>query len=541
MMADAREASPVVSPTLLAGIGVDEAACAPGSQWNLGVEGFTLDSGVPLPGTVDVDELLLLASQGYEEALGPAQENHSPSTLETETTDFYLLLVSQNYEAALGPAQEQEDPPPSNLLLAASQQFESAGCPAVPDAAIRRFGAPVTSSLVEELRKAGMPLKTRNQTAWSCRVWAAWASDRKTHPAVDECEAMHRLSEDITSMCIDSLQYWLPKFVLEARRQDKDCYPPESLYSICSGLQRSLKCCDRADVKLFSDSRFSCVQGTLDAEMKRLKGSGKYQRKKAEVISVQHEDLLWSMGLLGDNSPQVLLDTLVFYIGFYFAIRGGEHRQLRFRPSQLELVEPTSGSSYLVFTEFVSKTNQGGLLHRKKQPKKVVHHANVEFPKRCLVRLFKLYNSKCPKDRPNDVFYLRPLKMPKSDIWYQKAAVGHNPLANTVTRLFKSAGISGHYSNHSLRATAATRLFDAGVDEQIIMSRTGHSSADGVRSYKRMTDNLREKSSAVLNERGANNTPELTADTKRCKEVSKENADPATSISFPGATVNFHF
>ena len=95
--------------------------------------------------------------------------------------------------------------------------------------------------------------------------------------------------------------------------------------------------------------------------------------------------------------------------------------------------------------------------------------------------------------------------MPKGDIWYQKAAVGHNPLANTVTRLFKSAGISGHFSNHSLRATAATRLFDAGVDEQIIMSRTGHSSANGVRSYKRMTDNLREKSSAVLNEQGANN------------------------------------
>ena len=44
MMANARGASPVVSPTLLVGLGIDEAACAPGSQRNLGVEGFTLDS-----------------------------------------------------------------------------------------------------------------------------------------------------------------------------------------------------------------------------------------------------------------------------------------------------------------------------------------------------------------------------------------------------------------------------------------------------------------------------------------------------------------
>ena len=34
----------------------------------------------------------------------------------------------------------------------------------------------------------------------------------------------------------------------------------------------------------------------------------------------------------------------------------------------------------LVYTECVTKTNQGGLLHQKKQPKQVMHHANVTFP-----------------------------------------------------------------------------------------------------------------------------------------------------------------
>ena len=92
-----------------------------------------------------------------------------------------------------------------------------------------------------------------------------------------------------------------------------------------------------------------------------MKRFGTYNRKKAQVISIEQEDMLWENGILGDHSPQALLNTLVYYIGLYFAIRGGEHRQLRFKPSQIELVEPDNASPYLIFTEFVSKTNQGGL------------------------------------------------------------------------------------------------------------------------------------------------------------------------------------
>ena len=42
-------------------------------------------------------------------------------------------------------------------------------------------------------------------------------------------------------------------------------------------------------------------------------------------------------------------------------------------------------------------------------------------------------------------------------------------------------------------------MFDAGVDEQLIMNRTGHSSSNGVRSYKRITENLKVMTSSVLN------------------------------------------
>ena len=57
-----------------------------------------------------------------------------------------------------------------------------------------------------------------------------------------------------------------------------------------------------------------------------------------------------------------------------------------------------------------------------------------------------------------------------------------------VKKMCAAAGIEGHRTNHSLRTTAATRLFRAGIDEQLIMERTGHRSVDGVRNYKRTSE-----------------------------------------------------
>ena len=65
-------------------------------------------------------------------------------------------------------------------------------------------------------------------------------------------------------MTVASLQFWLPKLVIEVRRSDRKHYPPDSLYAICAGL---LKFNDRADVQIFSDAKFSCFRGTLDAEI----------------------------------------------------------------------------------------------------------------------------------------------------------------------------------------------------------------------------------------------------------------------------------
>ena len=72
-------------------------------------------------------------------------------------------------------------------------------------------------------------------------------------------------------------------------------------------------------------------------------------------------------------------------------------------------------------------------------------------------------------------------------------------------RICKNAGIPWHKTNHSLRATTATRLYQSGVDEQLV-ERTGHRSLDGVRSYKRTSASQREALSDILNRQGTPST-----------------------------------
>ena len=65
-------------------------------------------------------------------------------------------------------------------------------------------------------------------------------------------------------------------------------------------------------------------------------------------------------------------------------------------------------------------------------------------------------------------FYRSALRCPKPNCWYSNVPVGHNKLASTIKRLSEQGGLSGYRMNHSLRETAATRMYDMGMGEQPI-------------------------------------------------------------------------
>ena len=119
------------------------------------------------------------------------------------------------------------------------------------------------------------------------------------------------------------------------------------------------------------------------------------------------------------------------------------------------------------------------------------HYSNLENPSRCFVRLYKLYMSKLAPECSQCAFYFKPLQKWStctSGPWLSKQSLGHNTLSKMMAGMCERAGIDGFKTNHSLRAAAASQLYHNGVDEQLIMERTGHRSIEDIRSYKRTSE-----------------------------------------------------
>lgn len=175
--------------------------------------------------------------------------------------------------------------------------------------------------------------------------------------------------------------------------------------------------------------------------MKRLRSLGiGTSTKQAEPITDTEEQRLFDLCKLGPDTPQSLLDTMVYMCGLYFALRSGqEHRHLSV--DQIKLVEPTDDVTYLVYTENVSKNNQGGLHHRKLKPKTVIHHVNLKEPSRCFMMFYTAYMAHRPQNLKHNAFYLTPIHNPKTEVWYSSIPVGYHTLMVTVNRLCYTASI----------------------------------------------------------------------------------------------------
>ena len=170
-----------------------------------------------------------------------------------------------------------------------------------------RCALPKSDEEVKLARENSVPSSTRNDC---CKVWSEWAYNRNKF-----CIATNSLApEDPATVDIDNLAYWLERFVLEIRTKQGNEYNPNSLHHLVCGILRRDRN-DKPGIDFFKDSQFAYFRMTLDAEMKRIRMSGKGSNKRqAEPLTFEDEEKLWTQGLLGDHSPLALLNTCVEYI-----------------------------------------------------------------------------------------------------------------------------------------------------------------------------------------------------------------------------------
>ena len=359
---------------------------------------------------------------------------------------------------------------------------------------------PLDEGTLRQLGRKNFSEETIKKVRWVRRMFAEWRDTRNDVPNLDfiSCDL-----EDLVSISVENFVFGMCRFITEIRKIDGTEFPAKTLYQIVVCIQFHLETLG-IHWKLLEDPLFIQVKFTLDNMMKKRTSEGiGITVKKADVITTTDEDILWSMGLLGNENPQQLLNTVIYVIGISCALRAGkEHRSLRRMPfkSQFSFLYDENGVSYIQYQEDIGlKTNKGGIKHRKIEAKCVDIYP-FENSDRCPVRLIEQYMSLLPDSSSSHAFYLQPLANYTHECWYRDRAVGVNKLQSCVKDLCKRAGFRGNYSNHSLRATAATRLYHNNCDEQLIQEVTGHRSLV-VRSYKRTCQSQRRLASECLFDR----------------------------------------
>ena len=102
------------------------------------------------------------------------------------------------------------------------------------------------------------------------------------------------------------------------------------------------------------------------------------------------------------------------------------------------------------------------------------------------MRLLDFY-IKLPENPPG--FHLRPLERAPEDPlkpWYAKVKVVVNTLKEFLPEIeiSEKAGIGVRYTNHSVRATAVTRMYENGVPEKFISEKSGDRNLKALRNYE---------------------------------------------------------
>ena len=248
-----------------------------------------------------------------------------------------ILQPNFSLGSIFDPVVGSDEPAPRNSCAEELSKIVSEGSFKDKPKATHRQICIVDDEELKKRKESRIPPNTRVNTSWAVRTWAEWAEERNGMIAIEgeSGVTLPQVNPDILNITNnEELNYWLSKLDVEVRKK-KDpgsVHPPNTLYQLCCGLQWHMRENDRPDLNVFTDPAFKHFQDCLDAEMKRLTGMGVGSKvKEAQAFSEQEEIQLWNLGLLGDSSPKVLLDSMVFLIGKNFSLRSGkEHRNLKF-------------------------------------------------------------------------------------------------------------------------------------------------------------------------------------------------------------------
>lgn len=302
---------------------------------------------------------------------------------------------------------------------------------------------------------SSFPLNSRyGLNAWRRWAMSAAASQPSQSAASESSESegnenqkQVRLKGSLLSLSPAELNQSLSSFIKEVRRPNGERYAPDSILYLCLSIQKHLQKKGRTD-DLFGDPPYDMFGEELNKILKDWQPSVLPDGSQWGRVE---EQCLWSSGQLGEQTPSVLLRSVLYLNTKYFGLRTVEqHLRLSFG----NVYGPSSSKPHShdtnVCIRIPSISHESNEHTESKRRRKDDCDSNFEAASasgdsdRCPVkkhecRLYELYLSKCPESvrQRTDFFYMKPEDSVSLDspLWFSSTPLEKSALARLLTQM----------------------------------------------------------------------------------------------------------
>ena len=187
-----------------------------------------------------------------------------------------------------------------------------------------------TEDRIAQLKCVSLKKKTELKMNWAVNVYTEWRNNRLLTFHYDYGIYNTDLG-DLENLTKENLAYSLCRFLPEVTKQrGEGLYLACTLYQMIVAIQKHLHV-HKFQSKLIDGSEFQDVRIVLDNLMKEHTAENVgVSKKQAQVIMYEMEQKLQAAGMLGEDTPEKLCDTVLFLLGINLFLRAvDEHYNLR--------------------------------------------------------------------------------------------------------------------------------------------------------------------------------------------------------------------
>ena len=235
----------------------------------------------------------------------------------------------------------------------------------------------------------------------------------------------------------------------------------------------------------FEQIEFKSARDAKAAKRRNLQYSEDKRKQSAAFLT--YNQLKTLIDNCDEETPGGLQKKVFFTLSYELAWRGGEggRAKMVFFKEEVDISGTKTGR--ISYNPVFTKTTQGG---EKKcaDPKWLIkNNSNRSI---CPVRLFLKLQEKRGNPSTERLFLTVNPFWQSSGKWYKNSPVGPNEISKWTKSQAMQVGMKNNknISNHSLRATAVSKLAKSGVSEQNLIKITGHSNPKSVSSYIQMDE-----------------------------------------------------